>query len=155
MHRLLRRVVIVAVPTTLLLGASGGVAVASGTGAQKVPLVRHRENFCFNGNVTSSPGTTVNGFATLHLNGTGDIVAEVALKGGLPNTTYTVRIIQTPLAADCFVQDTSLTTNSQGNGNVNWQEPLLPGNSGAWVDVSQSIPDEAGGDWYSTPNATF
>jgi hypothetical protein len=78
------------------------------------------------------------------------LIAEVALKNALPNTTYNVRLIQTPSGADCGVFDGTLTTNSEGNGNTNIQEPALLGTTDAFVDVSTT----GFTDFYTTPDVT-
>ena len=83
------------------------------------------DELCSGGQIGPLPPET-NGFAVI-VRVDGNVVAEVSLKGGLPNTTYNVRLIQTPSGSDCFTFDGTLTTNGQGNGNAHIEEPLLAG----------------------------
>lgn len=98
---------------------------------------------------TSTP--TGNGFAVIKREG-GNLSTEISLKEGLPNTTYHVRLIQTPGGADCLVFDTTLTTNGQGNGNVHFSEALMSGTTDAFVDLSSM---GIAGDFYNTPDVTL
>jgi len=134
--------------------ALGAMAIAIPTalagGAQKVPLSHQVDEFCTGGQIGPLPPET-NGFAVIH-QVDGNVMAEVSLKGGLPNTTYNVRLIQTPSGSDCFVFDGTLTTNGQGNGNAHIEEPLLPGTTDAFAFLS--FPGFAG-DFYSTPDVVL
>lgn len=132
-----------------LLGDPGASQGPQGNGAS-TPLVHFKNPFC-NGR-PFVPGTTVNGVVTIKETGNHQLIAEVTLKNALPNTTYNVRLIQTPSGSDCFVVDTTLTTNAQGNGNANVMEAELPGTTGAFVAVN--FPDFSG-DFYSTDNVLF
>jgi hypothetical protein len=119
-----------------------------GNGAS-LPLVHFREPFC--DGTPLAPGITQNGTATIKETGNGILIAEVALKGALPNTDYNVRLIQTPSGADCFTIDGVITTNGQGNGTITIKEAALPGTTGAFafVDLASEL------DFYSTSNHLF
>jgi hypothetical protein len=82
----------------------------------------------------------------------GKIEAEVKLKKALPNTTYNVRLIQTPGGADCFTFDGTLTTNSNGKGKVTIKEAVAGSNTGAFIFISSN---GFGGDIYSTRNVVL
>jgi hypothetical protein len=112
-----------------------GAAQAAATPAQKVPLTQ--TNRSCDGTVIGEPATQSFGFAVITKTAHGRLVVTVALKGGPPNTTYNIRLIQIVAGdADCTVVDGTLTTDADGNGNANVHEAVLPGASSAWVDLN-------------------
>jgi hypothetical protein len=152
MRRLLLSFALAVGVSTVFMGLGTSSALAGGSGAQKVPFVHDQSGLCQEGLPPGTPGTG-NGFAVLNEDA-GNVAVQVALKHALPNTTYSVRLIQTPSGADCFSLDTTLTTNREGNGNVHWSEPIMPGTTGAFVEVSfPSVFNET--DDYGTAGVTF
>ncbi len=87
----------------------------------------------------------------INLVGDNRISAVVVLKGGLPNVTYNVRLVQG--YADCNDFDGTLTTDENGNGAFAGREPIAPyGSTGIFAFVSYpEFGGEPGGDYYSTP----
>ena len=123
-------------------------ALASDPGAGKAPLVPNVEAFCSGGLVNPpSPLPTGNGFVVLNA-ANGVVSGEVSVKNATPNTTYNIDLVQTPSGTDCFVYNFSLTTNSQGNGNVHVSAPQHAGDTGAFVDLFYGNIS----DFYNSPN---
>ena len=139
MSRFLGRRPAQAVAASLLTVTAGlgvaGVAHAAAAPAHKVPLTQTNRD-C-GGSVIGQPMTQPFGFAVITKTGSGKLVVEVALKGGPPDTTYNIRVIQlVPGDADCTGIDGTLTTNASGKGNANVQEHVLRGASSVWVDLN-------------------
>jgi len=128
---------------TLMLSLSAGLmalvlglsAPANAAGATKVDLLKDAFGSCSTG---AAGGQPTGGFAIIHANGNDTLMAEVSLKGATPDHTYTLALVQTPSGSDCFAAEATLTTNAAGNGNVNVQEPLRAGTTGAFVLVAPS-----------------
>ena len=120
-------------------------AFAGGSGAQKINLMASTTYTCGGGTVPGS-GPLLDSFAVLNQHGD-TLSAEISIKKGIPNATYTIWVIQTPSGSDCGSPDTTLTTNGQGNGNVHWDEPIIAGSTGAWVAAFNSF--STGGFQYS------
>lgn len=68
----------------------------------------------------------------------GMVSAVVSVKGGLPNTTYVVRLIQGN-GGDCFTVDGTFVTNGQGNGNLHVREVIANPNSDVQVIVDTGV----------------
>jgi hypothetical protein len=113
------------------LVAFAGPAGANGT--QKVDLLKQAFGTCSTG---AAGGVPEIGFAVIHATGSGKLIAEVAMKNATPNHTYPVSLVQTPSGENCLSAEGTITTNGKGNGNVNIQEPLLPGTTGAFILMS-------------------
>ncbi|RAH81972.1 hypothetical protein BO86DRAFT_399502 [Aspergillus japonicus CBS 114.51] len=69
------------------------------------------------------------------------LVANVVLQGGTPNTNFNVRLIQLKnwkavKCGPCTSGGATLTTDSDGNGNMNVQRAVSPGANAAWVDLN-------------------
>ena len=142
------------IPKTILtsafvLAASVIVAFPAGAsnGTEKVPVLRFPNGSCATGAVPNS-GASV-GFAVINKNGSGSVSAEVSLKNGLPNHTYSVSLVQTPSGENCFATEATLTTNAEGNGNVHVDEALLPGSTDAFVLL------QTPGDFLASPDVVF
>ena len=117
------------------LGVAAEAAQAAATPAQKVPLTQ--TNRSCDGAVIGEPANQPLGFAIITKAAQGRLVVAVALKGGPPNTTYNIRLIQVVAGdADCAVVDGTLTTDAEGDGNANVHEAMLPGASRVWVDLN-------------------
>jgi hypothetical protein len=117
-----------------VLGVAGAVQAAA-TPAQKMPLTQTNRN-C-DGVVIGEPAAQSFGFAVITKTAHGRLVVAVALKGGPPNTTYNIRLIQLVAAdSDCTVVDGTLTTDAEGDGNANVHEAVLPDASSVWVDLN-------------------
>lgn len=112
-----------------------GAAQAAATSTQKVSLTQ--TNRGCDGAVIGEPANQSFGFAITVKTAHGRLVVAVALKGGPPNTTYNIRLIQLVAGdADCAVVDGTLTTDAEGDGNANVHEATLPGASRVWVDLN-------------------
>lgn len=117
------------------LGIAAEAAQAAATPAQKVPLTQ--TNRSCDGAVIGGPANQSFGFAKITKTAHGRLVVAVALKGGPPNTTYNIRLIQVVAGdTDCTAVDGTLTTDADGDGNANVQEAMLPGASRVWVDLN-------------------
>ncbi|AFM17647.1 hypothetical protein Mycch_2887 [Mycolicibacterium chubuense NBB4] len=73
-----------------------------------------------------------------------DVVADVQLATGLPNTPYDVRVIQMPRASaqpcnagDPGVAHAVLFTDGVGGGAVALRGAIMPGATGAWISVTR------------------
>jgi len=122
----------------LLLAAAAvtaGTTPAGGNGAEKTVLRQTTSYTCGGG---ANPAPASNSFAILNARH-GKLMAQVVLRHAIPNATYRVWIIQTPTGADCGTQDFTVKTNGQGNASYHWEEPVLPGNTGAWVAAFNSF----------------
>ena len=115
-----------------------GLAVPALAGAQKTPLYGPADPgfTCAGG---SNPVGNVLGFVVLNTNGkpgtNNDLIVQVSIKGGAPNTSYDIYVNQDP--GDCPTAPAIgvLTTNGQGNGNAHLVEPRLPGATNFWVSA--------------------
>jgi hypothetical protein len=130
-----------------LLGAgmaaaiSVGVAGASAEGARKAPL--YGPNIVASGfSCTTGAAPTAATFGTVVVNTPGPdgvLTGEVSIKGGSPNTTYSVADEQDPGGCVSIIQIASLTTNGQGNANVHFRVARVPSATRFWIGL------EAGG----------
>jgi hypothetical protein len=146
------RKLLVSITAAIVLLAFGlSSAFAGGSGAEKAPLVHNVFESCMGG-LINPPSPLPTGFGSVVINATGDkLIAEVALKNALPDTTYQVALTQTPSGAGCNVYTDTITTNGQGNGNVHITQPLLPGTTDAFVDVFNAPTF----DFYNSPDVTI
>lgn len=117
-----------------LAAITAGVTSAGGNGAEKTVL-RHTTSYTCGGGANPAPAS--NSFAVLNARN-GKLMAQVVLRHAIPNATYTVWVIQTPTGADCGTPNFTMTTNAQGNASHHWEEPILAGNTGAWVAAFNS-----------------
>lgn len=135
-------------PTSLQANAQGGpagnpgAASQSQNGAAKAPLYESNDYDCVDG-ATNTDGPTF-GFAVMNKNADGEVIVEVSVKNGNPNSTYDIFVNQVPEnAKECGTDATAqLTTNRQGNGNVNVKEAAVDGAEHFWVsawDGEQSL----------------
>ena len=79
--------------------------------------------------------------------GSNHVAAQVNLQTAIPDTRYTVRLIQVPRAADrtCTAGDPGVSvgelfTDGTGTGSTTIQGPLVSGMTGAWVSVDGPPP---------------
>jgi hypothetical protein len=128
----------------LATALSAGTTFAGGNGAQKTTLLNTTSYSCGSG---ANPAPESASFAVLNAHDN-TLSAEVVLRKALPNATYTVWVIQTPSGADCGTPNLTITTNGQGNGTGHWDEPIIPGSTGAWVAAFASF--APGGYLYGT-----
>ncbi|GCE04720.1 hypothetical protein [Dictyobacter aurantiacus] len=128
-------------------------------GALVTPLTTNNRGCDFEPAEPSGTGSGT-GFAIINTTGSGRLILNVVLMNATPNTTYNVRLIQTPTSStnDCgsfLTGETTLTTNNQGNGHVNYQEPILPGAHDAFGVLNNANPALAGTDFYTTQQELF
>ncbi len=120
---------------TLMFVATTLPAQAGG-GAERVELI-HNGSFSCEGGALAGYGVSGDGFAIINAASPGDLMAQVSLRDGLPNTTYTVQLIQSAglggSIVDCFVLDATLITDSRGDGHARVREARLPDTIGAFV----------------------
>jgi hypothetical protein len=98
------------------------------------------------------------GFVIINKTGSGKLIANVQLMNAVPNATYNIRLIQTPtnVTNDCgsfMVGEAALTTDGEGNGHVNYQEPVLSGSHDAFVVLNNTA--APGTDFYTTQKELF
>ena len=67
------------------------------------------------------------------------LIGQVVLKGGRPNTAYSVADQQDPGKCVNLVPLGTITTNSQGNGTLNFTVTRVPGATEFWVGVATGI----------------
>ncbi|MEW5809960.1 MAG: hypothetical protein AB1925_10930 [Actinomycetota bacterium] len=88
----------------------------------------------------------------------GEVVAEVEFFTGVPNTPYDLRLIQLPRssAAGCGagapgVAATTLFTDGVGTAHATVRGPLMPGATGAWLDLTRpGVFSQQPAEFYST-----
>jgi hypothetical protein len=108
-----------------------GVSVASARATKEV-VFRYASGVCATGALEGSETTSS---AIIHFPSNGTVAATIKLNKLDPNTTYQVRLVQTPngFTGNCGPVDTTLTTNAIGNGALHWSEPRDPTTTGAFV----------------------
>ncbi|WP_272004185.1 hypothetical protein [Nannocystis radixulma] len=151
-----------AIAMVVAVGITGelGSPIASAAppqAAQKVRLTP--QNRDCNGEPVGPILQNDKGFATIKPTGSGTLIANVVLKGGTPNATYNIRLIQTlngnaiPGECDFRVDDRTLITDDAGNGSTNVQEGLLPSANDAFV-VLNNLADR-NNDFFTTEEVRF
>ncbi|MBI4226484.1 hypothetical protein HY612_05220 [Candidatus Roizmanbacteria bacterium] len=103
-------------------------------GAGKAPLYNAPANFTCPTGAQPAAGDPAFGFAVLNTTGSGWVIAEVALKGATPNSSYDIYVNQDPGGCPTIATGT-LTTNGQGNGNANVKVPAVAGATAYWVSA--------------------
>ena len=106
------------------------------TGAGKAGIYRLAGDpfTCANGATVPNPAPPTVGFVVLNTNSSGELIAQVSLKNGLPEQDYDIYVNQNP--GDCPTTPTGvLTTNKQGNGNAHVVEPRVPTATHFWVSA--------------------
>ncbi|PCC74902.1 hypothetical protein SAMN02745121_05919 [Nannocystis exedens] len=167
MKALLARASVQAMAAILMVGAVGitaelGTPIASAApakGAQKVRLTP--QNRDCNGDPVAPilPNPSDHGFANIHPTGSGTLIANVVLKGGTPNTTYNIRLIQTfngtAIPGECVFLDSdgTLVTDEFGDGSANIQESLLPSANDAFVVLNNLAAPTT--DFFTTEEVEF
>lgn len=151
-------IIVIAVLATLVgLGLSTGIAGASSPNshAQKVSLTTMPNRDCSFGDLGGGGTGGGTGFAIVNKTASGKLIAEVGLRNALPNTTYTIRLIQEPSTLGCNVSSElrpTFTTDDLGNGNGHIEATVNSGDTSVWVDLNNSTnPD----DYYYTPLVPF
>ncbi len=152
----MRRSGIVIALAVLLVAMTAAPALA--TGADKQPLVGPSA-VVWCSDVTPFPGEDASeagpGFVVFNYDRDANtVMANVALKGATPNTTYVVRLIQGG-SGDCFTVDGTITTNGQGNGTLTIYETMFAGAPGVQVIIDTGSmfinPTFRGADLYLLP----
>jgi len=129
----MRKLILGGLAALLAVGILSTAALAGDV--HKVPFLRDQVSSCTTGAIAGTPTPSV---AEIQEND-GVITTKVKLKAAVPNTTYSVFVVQTPSGADCNVVDGTITTDKGGNGNLILQEPLLPGSADAFVYVFDGV----------------
>jgi hypothetical protein len=124
--------VLTAMFCAVILTAGMGIATAGGKGAAKEVVLKNSFGDC---NVGATVGVPTDSFAVINFPANGTVAATIKLNKMDPDTTYDVRLVQTPngLFGNCGVVDAQLTTNAQGNGTLQWSEPRDATTTGAFV----------------------
>ena len=122
---------LIAVAATALVAFAFG-ANTKPTGAGKAALY---DSVPFTSCATGGPAVGPEfGFVVLNTNSNGDLIVNVSVKNGAPNTTYDIYVNQDP--GKCpTVPTATLTTNKQGNGNGTATEPRVAGAANFWVSA--------------------
>jgi hypothetical protein len=120
-------------------------------GAQKAPMYGPLNEVRCSVGGAQTPQTF--GFAILNTPGDETTVtAVVALKGAPPNTTYKVTVKETdsPFTHICSgLGGLTITTNKQGNGNLEFTVERRPGTGRFYVELLREIP--GGAEFLATP----
>jgi hypothetical protein len=126
----MRRVIVLV--TAVILTAGVGVANAGGKGAAKEVVFKNALGDC---DVGATVGSPTQSFVLINFPANGTVAATIKLKRMDANTTYQVRLVQTPngLGGNCGAIDATLTTNSRGNGTLHLSEPRDSKTTGAFV----------------------
>ena len=113
---------LIAAGSTVL--ASG--AFAGGNGAARSGLTPAVHSGPLDNQCQSSDGTGGNGFVILNAAGKPDaankLLGEVSLKNATPNTMYNVQV---SVGNQNCMDEGTLTTNGEGNGNAHIADPTL------------------------------
>jgi hypothetical protein len=119
----------------LWLAITGTTVTAAAIPAKKLTITRTNRD-C--GGALISPETDPFGFVNLVKPASGKLVAAIVLQGATPTATYKVRLLQVPRSPPCYsnVPSTTLVTDSLGYGNTNFQQPLDPTATAAFVDLN-------------------
>jgi hypothetical protein len=147
----------------LLVGAANVVAIntagtaAASNGPALVPLLSVFRNCSFQQTYWVSATGSGSGDALIGA-GSDGVTADVRLAIAIPNTRYTVRLIQVPRPSDrtCTAGDPGvavgeLFTDGNGTGFARVQGPLVQGATGAWVSVDgPPKPGKVIGDFYTS-----
>jgi len=108
----------------------------SPTPTERLTLI-HDGSFSCEGGALTGYGVPGDGFAIINATSSGDLIAQVMLRGGLANTTYTVQLIQSAglggSVEECFVEDAALITDSRGEGYARVREARRLETIGAFV----------------------
>ena len=112
------------------------VVTAIGELSERLEFIRNGSSSCEGGELAGY-GVAGGAFVVLNVMSPGELMAEVFVRDGLPNTTYKVQLIQSEglggSTDDCFVDDAALTTDSLGDGHVSVHEPRHAQAVDAWV----------------------
>ncbi|KAB5535331.1 hypothetical protein GE09DRAFT_1063382 [Coniochaeta sp. 2T2.1] len=119
----------------LWLAMTGTAVTAAAIPAKKLTVTRTNRN-C--GGALISPMTDPFGFVNLVKPASGKLIAAIVLQNATPTATYKVRLLQVPRSSPCYdnVPTTTLVTNMSGYGNTNFQQPLDPTATAAFVDLN-------------------
>jgi len=109
-------------------------ALAGGSGAINQPMLHNSFGNCATG---ATSGTAFAHAFVVMNQADGTVSAEIHLQDAPANGLWDVNLVQTPLegtGGNCEPPSgVTIATNSQGNGNLHFSEPILPGNTGAFV----------------------
>src|SRR5262245_19353381 len=147
----------------LLVGAANVVAIntagaaAASNGPTLVPFLSIFRNCSFQETHFVSATGFGSGRALIGA-GSDGVTADVYLQTALPNTRYTVRLIQVPRAPErtCTAGDPGvavgeLFTDGSGTGSTSVQGSLMQGATGAWVSVDgPPKPGKVIGEFYTS-----
>jgi hypothetical protein len=124
------------------VGASSALAEAP-EGAQTVPLYGPKAEFeaCAIG---AAPTPNTFGFVVLNTPGNEmTLSGEVALKGAKPNTEFAVDVTEAIPPSFCvFKHLGTITTNTNGNGNLHFTDERSPGSTKFLVEIFKHANEE-------------
>jgi hypothetical protein len=104
-------------------------ALARGTSEEKQQLLANTAGDC---NVGATDGTPMEKSFVIMRESDGKVGAKIRLRGAPHDGEWGIEFDQRPLEG-CDGFDGFITTNSKGNGTAHVSEPVLPGNTGAFV----------------------
>ncbi|KWX68896.1 hypothetical protein [Mycobacterium sp. NAZ190054] len=133
-----------------VLPGGTGVAVAqpdlSASGVVPVPFSQAWRRCDFSKFEYTGPDSYGRVFSQFRVAG-GELVVDVQMATGVPNTPYDVRVIQLPRAsaAGCAAGDpgvlaATLFTDAAGGGAVTVRGPIASGATGVWASVTRPSP---------------
>lgn len=111
------------------------VGTATAGGAGKAPLYDSNAYTC-PGGAGDTEGPTY-GFAVMNINGNGDLIVQVSVKGATPNSAYDIWVNQDPGACPLGAPTAAgaLVTNGKGNGNAHVTLDAVDGASNFWISA--------------------
>ena len=142
--------VVVAVPAV-----AAGVGTASAEGATFVAFAETYRRCDFSDTAHLAAKRTARPTAVVHTAGS-DVIADVQLVLGIPDTPYDVRLIEAPRssATTCNGGEPGVVagviiTDDVGAGSLTLREPIASGENGAWLSVSRP------GEWGAAPDEYY
>src|SRR5436190_21878748 len=105
-------------------------ALADGPGATKQQLLANTAGNCNQG---ATAGTPLDHSFVILNKADGNVSAQIHLQGAPTGGSWRIELDQRPLEGCNPIVEGIITTNKQGNGNAHVSEPILPGNTGAFV----------------------
>ncbi len=127
---------VIVVALTMMVGTATAGHGNEVRGAGKAPLYDSGPFTCHLG-ATSTGGPTF-GFAVMNINKHGDLIVQVSVKGGTPNSVYDIWVNQDPDSTCPLGSPTApgaLTTDDNGNGNAHVKLDAHPNATDFWISA--------------------